>query len=75
MSEIDWDSLTFSLTQTDWMYMVKCKLGDAWTPGKIIPYGPFEIDPAAGVLNYGQGIFEGMKAHKTINERCYINFY
>ena len=72
MSEIDWDSLTFSLTETDWMYMVKCKLGDAWTPGKIMPYGPFEIYPAAGVLNYGQGIFEGMKAHKTTKDRVVI---
>ena len=72
MDDIDWDSLTFSLTKTDWMYMVKCNLGDAWTPGKIMPYGTFEIDPAAGVLNYGQGIFEGMKAHRTINDRVVI---
>lgn len=72
MSDVDWDSLTFSLTKTDWMYIAKCKLGSAWTPGKIVPYGNFEIDPAAGVLNYGQGIFEGMKAHKTINDRVVI---
>ena len=49
MNDIDWDSLTFSLTKTDWMYIAKCKLGDAWTPGNILPYGSFEIEHAAGV--------------------------
>ena len=72
MNDIDWDSLTFSLTKTDWMYIAKCKLGDAWTPGKILPYGSFEIDPAAGVLNYGQGIFEGMKAYHTKKDRIVL---
>ena len=63
---IDWDSLTFSLTQTDFMYIATCDLGGVWKPGKVLPYGKLEIDPAAGVLNYGQGIFEGMKAHRSI---------
>jgi len=62
---IDWDNLTFSLTQTDFMYIATCDLGGVWKPGKVLPYGNLEIDPAAGVLNYGQGIFEGMKAHHS----------
>lgn len=65
---IDWDSLTFSLTQTDFMYVAECKLGEAWQPGEIRTYGKLEIDPAAGVLNYGQGIFEGMKAQRTVHD-------
>ena len=52
------------------MYIAKCKLGDAWTP-KILPYGSWKLI-LAGVLNYGQGIFEGMKAHRTINDRVVI---
>ena len=63
---VDWDSLTFSLTQTDYMYVANCELGGVWEPGEIIPYGNLSIDPAAGVLNYGQGIFEGMKAHRSV---------
>jgi len=31
----------------------------------IIPYGKIELEPAATILNYGQGIFEGMKAYIT----------
>ena len=67
--DFDWDSLTFSLTQTDMMYVATCNLGEAWDEGEIKPYGMLEIDPAAGVLNYGQGIFEGMKAQRTLQGR------
>ncbi len=38
-----------------------------WDEGKLVPFGPFEISPGACVLNYGQGIFEGMKALKAKN--------
>ena len=60
--EIDWDSLTFSLTPTDTMYITETGIDDAWMPGELLPYGDMKISPAAGVLNYGQGLFEGMKA-------------
>jgi branched-chain amino acid aminotransferase len=36
-----------------------------WDEGKLVPFGNIEISPAACVLNYGQGIFEGMKALKA----------
>ncbi|XP_057537013.1 branched-chain-amino-acid aminotransferase 2, chloroplastic-like [Amaranthus tricolor] len=61
-AEIDWDSLGFGLTPTDYMYMLKCSKNEEFTNGKLIPYGNIELSPAAAVLNYGQGIFEGLKA-------------
>ena len=36
-----------------------------WQDPRIIPYGPFSLDPAAKVLHYGQEIFEGMKAYRN----------
>ncbi len=36
-----------------------------WENPRIQPYGPFELDPAAKVLHYGQEIFEGMKAYRN----------
>jgi branched-chain amino acid aminotransferase len=62
---IDWDSLTFSLTETDKMYISKTGIKAHWQPGDMLPYGNISISPAAGVLNYGQGLFEGMKAYRT----------
>ena len=60
--EIDWDSLTFSFTKTDRMYIATCKQGDEWGPGKMQDFQNLSLSPAAGVINYGQGLFEGMKA-------------
>ncbi|MGB1549674.1 MAG: branched chain amino acid aminotransferase, partial [Candidatus Poseidoniaceae archaeon] len=65
MSEapVDWDTLTFSMTETDFMYMTKTAIDAPWEPGEMRPYGNISISPAAGVMNYGQGLFEGMKAY------------
>ncbi len=37
-----------------------------WDAGKITPYHNLELSPAANILNYGQGIFEGMKAYRSV---------
>ena len=60
--EVDWDSLTFSFTETDRMYIATCKQGDEWGKGKMQDFQNLSLSPAAGVINYGQGLFEGMKA-------------
>ncbi|MBO3142198.1 branched-chain amino acid aminotransferase [Dermatophilus congolensis] len=35
-----------------------------WHEGRVGPYAPFSIDPAAGILHYGQAVFEGLKAYR-----------
>ena len=65
----DWDSLTFSLTPTETMYLTTTTANDPWMPGDLRPYGDIPMSPAAGVLNYGQGLFEGMKAYRTSKDR------
>ena len=60
--EIDWDSLTFSFTQTDRMYIATCKQGEEWDKGAMQDFQNLSLSPASGVINYGQGLFEGMKA-------------
>ena len=67
--DIDWDKLTFSLTPTDTMYVAETTGDEPWMPGDLRPYGNISISPAAGVLNYGQGLFEGMKAYRTDKDR------
>ena len=64
--DIDFYSLGFNFIKTKTMFMATHKNGK-WDEGKLIPFGNFEISPASCVLNYGQGIFEGMKALKTKN--------
>ncbi|KAL8167676.1 hypothetical protein V2J09_009175 [Rumex salicifolius] len=46
------------------MYIMKCALGGDFSRGELRRFGNIEISPSAGVLNYGQGLFEGLKAYK-----------
>ena len=71
-STIDWDSLTFSLTPARSMYLATCERGGEWEKGSLVPYGNIELSPAAGVLNYGQGVFEGTKAFRTEKDRVVL---
>lgn len=71
-SKIDFDHLSFSITPADTMYLNKCKAGGDWDKGAFLPYGNISISPAAGVLNYGQGLFEGLKALRTRDGRVVL---
>ncbi|CAL9107401.1 unnamed protein product [Musa textilis] len=61
---LDWDNLGFGLVPTDYMYISKCSQDGIFTKGELLRYGPIELSPSSGVLNYGQGLFEGLKAYK-----------
>ncbi|GFP78867.1 branched-chain-amino-acid aminotransferase 5 chloroplastic, partial [Phtheirospermum japonicum] len=65
LADIDWDNLGFGLTSTDYMYMMKCSQGEAFSKGELQRFGKIELSPSAGVLNYGQGLFEGLKAYRS----------
>ncbi|CAN6307422.1 unnamed protein product [Urochloa humidicola] len=64
--EIDWDNLGFGLTPTDYMYVMRSSPEDlgAFPRGELCRYGNIELSPSSGVLNYAQGLFEGMKAYR-----------
>ena len=72
MIKIDWDKLGFNVVETRSMYKATCRQGDSWQSGGLIPYGKIELSPAAGVLNYGQGCFEGTKAYRTAKDRVVL---
>ncbi|EYU44528.1 hypothetical protein ABFS82_08G061700 [Erythranthe guttata] len=64
LADIDWDNLGFGLMPTDYMYTMKCSQGETFSKGELIRFGNIELSPSAGVLNYGQGLFEGLKAYR-----------
>ena len=72
MKKINWDNLGFDVMETRSMYKANCRIGEEWKLGGLIPYGTIELSPAAGVLNYGQGCFEGTKAYRTINNQVVL---
>ncbi len=61
------DGLGFGKIFTDHMFVMDYSVEKGWHDARIIPYGPFEIDPSCMVLHYGQAIFEGLKAYKGQN--------
>lgn len=72
-ADIDWNNLGFGLTRTDYMYSAKCsKENESFQQGQLRDYGNVELSPAAGVLNYGQGLFEGTKAYRGENGRVFL---
>ncbi|XP_039779168.1 branched-chain-amino-acid aminotransferase 3, chloroplastic-like [Panicum virgatum] len=74
--EIDWDNLGFGLTPTDYMYVMRSSPEDlgAFPRGELCRYGNIELSPSSGVLNYAQGLFEGMKAYRRPGRAGYTLF-
>ena len=64
-SKPDPDTLQFGVVMTDHMFIMEYTEGKGWHDGKIIPYGPLSLEPAAAVFHYGQEMFEGLKAYRT----------
>lgn len=70
----DWDRLTFSLTETDYMYR---SFGDStqtpvWNQGEFVPFNDITVSPAAAFMSYGLGVFEGLKAQRTADGRVLL---
>ena len=61
----DESKLGFGKIFTDHMFVMNYTAGQGWHDARIVPYGPFQLDPATAVLHYAQEIFEGMKAYRT----------
>ncbi|XP_057973802.1 branched-chain-amino-acid aminotransferase 2, chloroplastic [Malania oleifera] len=63
-TDVDWDNLGFGVKPTDYMYIMKCSEYEPFQQGQLSRFGNIELSPYAGVLNYGQGLLEGIKAYR-----------
>ncbi len=61
---LDWSSLGFGYVQTDKRYVSNYKNG-RWDEGTLTSDATVTISECAGVLQYAQTVFEGMKAYTT----------
>ena len=62
--DIDWSSLGFGYVQTDYRYVANFKDGK-WDEGGLTDKATIEMSECAGVLQYAQTCFEGLKAYTT----------
>lgn len=65
---IDWENLGFGYIKTDKRYVSNYKNG-AWDAGVLIEDADITMNECAGVLQYAQTIFEGLKAYTTEDGR------
>ena len=66
--QIDWANLGFGYIQTDKRYVSNFKDG-AWDEGGLTEDAKVVISECAGVLQYAQTVFEGLKAYRTQDGR------
>lgn len=66
--DIDWGNLSFAYMQTDQRYVSNYKDG-AWDEGTMTGDANVVMSECAGVLQYSQSCFEGLKAYTTEDGR------
>ena len=64
--DLDWSSLGFGYIKTDYRYISNFKDGK-WDDGILSTDDTVTISESAGVLQYAQTCFEGMKAYETVD--------
>lgn len=69
--DIDWSNLGFGYVQTDKRYVSNYKNG-AWDNGTLTEDANIVLNECAGVLQYAQTIFEGLKAYTTENGQIVV---
>lgn len=65
---IDWGNLGFGYVQTDYRYVSNYKNG-VWDEGVLTEDPNVVLNECAGVLQYAQTVFEGLKAYTTEDGR------
>lgn len=68
VKDIDWASLGFGYIKTDYRYVSEYKDGK-WDEGKLTEDETVTLNESAGVLQYAQTCFEGLKAYRTVDGR------
>jgi branched-chain amino acid aminotransferase len=68
----DQNKLGFGTLFTDHMFNMDYDLEKSWHNPRIEPYAPFVVEPSTMVFHYGQGVFEGLKAYRTADDRIQL---
>lgn len=66
------EELGFGKYYTDHMLVMDYSPEQGWRNGQIIPHEQFELWPETAVLHYGQAVFEGIKAFRTVKDEIVL---
>lgn len=70
-ADIDWGNLGFGYYKTDKRYVSNYKNGK-WDEGALVEDENIVLNESAGVLQYAQTCFEGMKAYTTVDGKIVV---
>ena len=71
LNKVDWENLPFGKVFSDHMLVMDYKAGE-WGSPEIVPFESIQLHPATSAIHYGQSIFEGLKAYRTIDDEVAI---
>lgn len=71
ISQVDFENLVFGKHFSDHVFIADYKDGE-WQNARIEPFGMMQVHPAMSCLHYGQTIFEGMKAYRTVDNEVVL---
>ncbi|MFM9944331.1 MAG: branched-chain amino acid aminotransferase [Bacteroidia bacterium] len=71
IGEVDFSNLVFGKEFSDHIFIADFD-GVEWKNFRIQPYGPIPLSPSLSCMHYGQAIFEGMKAYRSVNNDIQI---
>ena len=69
---VDSPKMSFGKISTDHMFIMDYSLEQGWHDPRIVPYAPFQLDPACVVFHYAQELFEGLKAYRTADNKIQL---
>ncbi len=75
IDKVDLESIDFGKVYGDHMFVADYKEGKGWYRAKIMPFQSLSFKPSNITLNYGQSIFEGLKAYRDFKDNTNILFF
>ncbi len=68
----DESKLGFGKIFSDHMFVMDYSPEQGWHDARVVPYAPFQMDPACVVFHYAQELFEGLKAYRAESGRIQL---
>ena len=68
----DESKLGFGKIFSDHMFVMDYSPEHGWHDARVVPYAPFQMDPACVVFHYAQELFEGLKAYRAESGRIQL---
>lgn len=65
LPQVDFSNIPFGKIYSDHMFISEFK-GGKWGGHRIVPFDNLSLSPAVSALHYGQSVFEGLKAFRSM---------